>query len=308
MASSKVQVRDRDRLIFQAIYSCQTLTTPQISARFFPPETRDANRDVRSNESVSAGCRRRLKQLYEAKYLSRREIPTTYKEGKKPYAYSLTKRSLEIVAEELGVSVGDLDWRPEYSEIKTGKQAHLIAINDVRFSIGIDAEERGFTITEWLIERKLKRMKLKAYIPDSSGRKRKTAFEPDGYFCLFIPNEREGGGHTYPNFIEVDRGTEHIGTSSYKDFRNYFKNKIPPYLSFYRSGDYERVFGFEHMRVLFITTDQQRLDKMKAVTEELNGGSQFWFTTIDEITAPESALTKRIWKVAGQEEAYPLVW
>ncbi len=122
-----------------------------------------------------------------------------------------------------------------------------------------------------------------------------------------MPDDSGNEGFAYPNFIEVDRGTEHTGENSNKNYLNYFKTKIPRYKSFYLTGDYKKMFGFNHMRVLCITVDETRLSKLKAVTEKMGGGRQFWFTTFDEIATPKSALTKPIWQIAGQEGIYSLV-
>ncbi len=301
------RLKQRDKYIFMAIYGCQMLTTPQISARFFPPETRQASANVRSNKDISSGCRRRLKRLTNEEYLYRRELPTTSREGKKPYLYFLTKRSVKVVADELSVPVKELKWRPSQNEIRPSSIAHCVAINDVRLSIGIDAEAQSFMLTDWMTEHKLKQYKLKGYLNDSRGRKHKKAFLPDGFFCLFVPDASGNAGISYPNFIEVDRATEHTGVNSDKDYLNYYKTKIPRYRSFFLSGDYQLFFGFNQMRVLCITVDKTRLDKLKAVTEKMGGGHQFWFTTIDEIATPNSALTKPIWHVAGQIKKESLI-
>ncbi len=308
MTLSHLQLRERDKAVLWAIYSCQALTTPQISAKFFPPKTREVARHVRDNDSSSPGCRRRLKQLYEAGYLARREVPTTTREGKLPFLYFLTRQAVKLLAKESGQTMKEMDWRPEHNEIKFGKMAHLMAINDVRLALGIAAEEAGYVFTSWYTERELKRMKLKAIVPGSRGRMRRAALEPDAFFCLFHPTPDEAKRFTYPNFLEVDRGTEHIGMSSDKPYLNYFRSKIPRYLNLYHSGDYATYFGYEEMRVLCVTTDEARVHKLKSATEALGGGEQFWFTTDEAIITPQQAITKPIWQVAGQPSAYPLVW
>jgi hypothetical protein len=308
MSAADPQLRERDIAIFWAIYSCQALTTPQINARFFPPVTRNVPRDVRANESVSPRCRVRLKQLYEAGYLTRREMPTTSRQGKLPYLYFLTKKAVKRLAKEAGEPLSEMDWRPEQNEIGFGKMSHLMAINDVRLSLGIAVEEAEYIIPNWLTERELKRLKLKAAVPGSRGRTRRAALIPDAFFSLFYPSPEEAQHYTYAQFLEVDRSTEHIGLSSDKEYLNYFKTKIPRYLNFYRSGDYAAHFGFEQMRVLFVTTDEERLEKMKEAAEVLGGGEQFWLTTYEAITIPCQALAHPIWRIAGQNSHYPLVW
>ena len=308
MSDDKQSLRPRDLAIFEAIYACQALTTPQISAKFFPPQTRDAVRHVRDNSQNSAGCRRRLKELHERNYLEREEIPTTSRQGKLPNVHFLTRKAVKRLAKEWGMKMKEMDWRPEHNEIKFGKLAHLIATNDVRLSLGIAAEETGYVITSWYSERELKGMKLKAKVPGSRGRMRWVGLEPDGFFTIFHPSQDENKQFTYPHFLEVDRGTEHVGMNSDKPYLNYFKSKIPRYLNFYRSGDYAEIFEYEEMRVLCVTTDEDRVQKLKDATEQLGGGEQFWFTTLEAVVTPYQALTAPIWQVAGQSGQYALVW
>ena len=212
-----------------------------------------------------------------------------------------------MLAEKWEAPMKEMDWLPEHGKIKWWHQAHLIAINDVRLSIGIDAADCGFELSTWFTERELKRSKIETFLPGAKGRMRKVTLVPDAFFSLFVPGA-DDTGFTYPNLVEVDRSTEHIGMHSDKEYLNHFKTKIPRYLSFYRSGGYTEYFRYDEMRVLFITTDESRLQKMKAVTEALGGGRRFWFTTLEEITKPKTALTQPIWHIAGQEGKEPLVF
>ncbi len=54
------------------------------------------------------------------------------------------------------------------------------------------------------------------------------------------------------------------------------------------------------IRVLTVTTSQQRLANPKAVTERAGGGVMFWFTTFDLGNA-ENALSAPFWRMAGRE-------
>ncbi|MCB8944359.1 MAG: replication-relaxation family protein [Ardenticatenaceae bacterium] len=307
MPDTAQQIRERDIAIFWAIYACQALSTPQINARFFPPETSERKRDVRANQEVSSRCRTRLKQLYQAGYLTRQEIPTTTRQGKLPLLYFLTPKAVKLLAKEAGVTLSEMDWRPEHNEIGFNKLDHLVHLNDVRLSLGIAAEAAGYEITKWLNERELQRLKMKAAVPNKKGRKRREALIPDAFFTLLNPSQVEVKRFAYPYFLEVDRGSEHIGLSSDKGYLNYFKSKIPRYLSYYRSGAYTAAFEFEQMQVLIVTTDMVRLQKMKEAIEVSGGGRQFWLTTQEQLTTPYQALTHPIWHVAQQNGPYPLV-
>lgn len=70
-------------------------------------------------------------------------------------------------------------------------------------------------------------------------------------------------------FIEVDRGSEHLGVVA-KKFSNY--------RSFKDSGGYSLMFPGCRFRVLFITTTIQRIESLQRVA----ASDDIWFTTMDE--------------------------
>ena len=61
------------------------------------------------------------------------------------------------------------------------------------------------------------------------------------------------------------------------------------------------------MRVLVVTTSRTRLRNLKAATERVGGGRQFWFATLDQIK-PETVLHAPLWQLAGREGSYALLW
>src|SRR5437773_12446594 len=88
---------ERDQDILSLVGLCKVLTTEQINLVFFQPkDVTDRNgtivRSARTDPTrVSEHCRRRLRFLFDAGYLSRAEQPRTLGEGK-PFVYRLTAK------------------------------------------------------------------------------------------------------------------------------------------------------------------------------------------------------------------------
>jgi hypothetical protein len=133
---------------------------------------------------------------------------------------------------------------------------------------------------------------------------------PDSYFCLYAPVGylEEEVDYFYPYFLEIDLSTEHAPLNSDRDSPNYFTTKVRKYLSYLASGNPYKHFGHKAIRVLTVTTDQKRLEKLLSATESMGGGKHFWFTTFDDIVPINSALTKPIWYEAETREKRSLVW
>jgi hypothetical protein len=106
---------------------------------------------------------------------------------------------------------------------------------------------------------------------------------PDGY----VQFEKEG--KKYSAFIEVDRGTEGISV---------VKDKFRKYARFNRSGAFKRLFGDRALRVLFITTTEERIEKM----ENAGASDDIWFTTKAEFM--RESLWARHW--FAKEDFYNL--
>ena len=307
-----LQLRERDINIFKAIYACRLLTTPQIGARFFPREKSEPRRyDVRSNKYVSPRCRKRLRRFWEEGYLYRTDLPATTKEGRKPFMYFLDEGAVAVLAKVFNVPVTAIKWRPRDNEIKFFQLAHFVAVNDVRISIGIDAFDRGLTIVKWESENDLRSRKMEVFLRDSGNAPNKdvVGFRPDGYFVLKVPGglSTTGGAQIIPCYLEVDRATEHAPLDPDTNYSNTFTTKIKKYLSHYASGDHRKQFGFDDIRLLTVTTDLKRVEKLINVTQSLGGNQRFWFTTFDQLLKPLSALTKPIWQVVGKQGNYAIV-
>lgn len=108
---------------------------------------------------------------------------------------------------------------------------------------------------------------------------------PDSYFVLNLGDRR---AHF---LLEVDHAT--ITNSRWA-------TRIRAYLAYIQSGKYTERYQTRSLRILTVTTTEQRLMNLKETTEKVGGGNLFWFTTLDQVTA-SSVLLGPIWRLANDE-------
>jgi hypothetical protein len=104
---------------------------------------------------------------------------------------------------------------------------------------------------------------------------------PDLIFGLTLPY----GSHRC-FMVEIDRGTMPIVRSDI--LQTSFERKMRAYLTAHAAKLHERHFGWKTFRVLTITTDQARMQSMKAALRQLHiphslGVPLFYFATRDEL-------------------------
>ena len=289
------RITKRDKEMIKAVYTMRALTTPQIAIFLHPPDSGKVRRTTTSR------VRHRLKLLFHYGYLCRLEQATKLSEGKKPLVYLLDKKAIPLLAHVYGVFEEEIDWSPRDNKIAQRFIDHLLAMNDVRIAIELGTGKQGYQLERWIDEKTLKSREMKdsVEIQGPKGQIEKATIVPDGYFTL------TDGEYDYHNMLEIDMGTE-TGISD-KFNRRTFARKMRSYLAYYSSGKYTEKYGADAMRVLTVTTSQERMKNLKKIAERLDGESVFWFTTFCQIT-PETVLTEPIWSVAGQVGFRPLTW
>jgi len=285
----------RDVQVVKAVYTHRALTTPQIETLLFRPE------NGRQHPTKTSRCRHRLKLLFQYGILFRDEQPTRLSEGRKPLVYFIDKGAIPLLADAYDVFHEEIDWSPRENKVTWRFLDHWLATNDVRIAIEVAVGEEGLVLQRWLDEKTLKsrEMKESVEIRSSGGRTTMATIVPDGYFKL------SDGEYEYHHLLEADRGTETVQSAKFG--RRDFTRKIRGYLAYYASGRYEAKYGARSMRVLIVTTSRKRMANLRALTERVGGGEQFWFTTFDEIS-PNTVLTEPIWEKAGHVGAHPLIW
>lgn len=271
-----IRVTPRDRDLIHTIYTHRVLRRDQIERLYFP-----------SKNTANA----RLAKLNQHGYLCRRRLPVEYGQGSSQWLYLLGSRGANLVAQVEGIDLEQLAWRRSHNHVSTMFLEHTLMVNDIRIAMQLGANRAGYRIERWLREEELKAQPDRVWIETAPGQRREVALVPDGYFALAFGQRR---AHF---FVEADRATESNGR---------WAQKVLAYLAYVRSGAYARRYGTDCLRVLTVTTSQQRLHNLLRTTRKTGGGSMFWFTTMDRAT-PEQMLQAPIWRIPGQEAPSALI-
>ena len=67
--------------------------------------------------------------------------------------------------------------------------------------------------------------------------------------------------------------------------------KFKKYMQAYRAGKHTETYGIKNMRVLFITTSNQRMDNMRKLTEDLGIRDRLFLFTTSKAVLADNPLT-----------------
>lgn len=270
----------RDQQIIAAVYTHRALTTDQIGLLFW------------GTVKANSRCRLHLRLLAEQKYVKRYDQPVSRREGSRPYVYFLEEGGAQLLSALQAVPPGELTWRRAHNKVEWPFLDHLLATNDLRVRLERAAPTYGFTVAAWVDDASLASAALQDQfdLTTSTGLTRRVAISPDGYFAL----TSAGSPKVYRAFVEADRGTESLTT---------WADKVAKYLGYFASDAFRKRYrARKPFRVLTVTTSDERLANLKRVTEEAGGKNWFWFTTVEAIGEPRTALFHPVWHMAGTEE------
>jgi len=248
---------------------------------------------------------RTLSRMLAWGLVRRIELPTyrSLREGPAPYLYTLDRSGARLVAEELGIPLAMMDWRPRPSEQNLWFMAHTLAIVDFALTLRQACEQHQYEMS-WVGESQLRRDSERVKVPTGDHGTETVAFIPDGY-CVMVNNE----GRSSRIMLELDRGSVTIRAHSPLQRRAWIR-RMKGYAYGLENGLFAQRYGFRSsMRVAVVASSPTRLQNLLAATEEAveNHQDSFWFSTVEEIT-PETVLTEPIWAVAGRgDKRYSLV-
>jgi len=275
-----MQLTLRDEQIVQWVYDLRFATQEQLQQVLFTPST-------------ASSCKRRLTLLYHNGYLDRRLLPLRSRFGANRAAYCLDKKGKELLAFRTGTGLAQIGWRPVDNDRELYFLEHMLSTNQVRICATIAATEQGFDLS-WVDERTLKATAMRDLVADPKNKGTQLAVIPDGYFQLATEGTPLGFA------VELDRGTVE---------EKQFKAKIRALGEWKVKGAYQRRFGTDSLRVLFMVAptdrDPKRLQRIKAWTEHEGGQSLFWFAPLTALS-PASVFQTPIWQVAGRTGNYAL--
>lgn len=280
---------ERDKRILHAVHEYRMLTREQVERLFFQPE------NGQNHFTKTSKARHRLKVLYQNNYLERVPLPVGNASWAWQPVYRLARAGAQIVAADLGASIKELaywgkgdDKDRRATEVTPLFLQHALDINDVRIATTLAAQGCRYWIEKWLDDRELKSEERKDYVKVSSdGKSRMVAVIPDSYFVLNLGDRR---AHF---FLELDRAT--MSHSRWGE-------RVRAYLAYIESGKYTERYQTRSLRILTVTTTEERLMNLKETTQKTGVSDLFWFTTLDQVL-PSSVFFGPIWRLANDEHA-----
>lgn len=266
----------RDRAVIRAVNDYRAMLGEHIQALFF---------------TSRSTAQYRLARLFQHEFLERRFLSVVSGgPASSPAVYTLGKRGVQVLVDELGYDRSDLRL-PKRATFAWQFIEHLLKINAVRVAVTIAASHNGWTLETWYDEPVFRATPDYVILTDQRGKRHKKPVLPNGYFCLLTPKGRARF------FLEVDRGTEP---------HSKFRPQVLVYEAYTASGQYQERYQAKSLRILVVTTSQRRLANLKTVTRQAGGDRKWWFTTFDQVT-PETVLTAAIWQPLDGDTPFPLI-
>jgi hypothetical protein len=243
------------------------------------------------------GLLRCLRSLYDHGYLDRpkSQLATMHDQGPQPFVYGLGQKGARVLREYGHRINSRVDWSEKNKRAGAIFLAHTLEIAD--FMIGLELACR----TDGKITL-VREEEIIATAPDETrsareplrweavsveqGRRERWTVVPDGLFGLVFPDE------TAAYFLlELDRGTIPISRSG-EDHRS-IRRKLRTYHDGWRAQRHLEQFGVKQMRVLTVTSSQERMHNMvgavRSITE--GRGSNFFLFVDRETLAAENPLS-----------------
>lgn len=285
------------------------------------------------SEFISTGCKQGLRRLFDGGYIEPEEQPTRLQQGRKPLLWYLTKQGRDALATISNVSASSISWKAAGSYSPWGLP-HRLENNDLRISTVLAANRHGWKIRRWLDDDELRTVHSKKteritwqrpkdpHDPTGAVVEEEGAVVADHYFWLDT-------GKNWHNFYEYDRGTKTVQYQEPEQNDQDFERKIYAFSAYYKSGLYAQRYpeAGKSMRVLVVTSSNARLQRLKAITEQVvqhlshndkereSGLMRYWFTTADKIRptwhdyfSQYTLLDGEIWLRAGQDLPRAVIW
>ncbi len=235
------------------------------------------------------GVLRCLRSLYDHGYLDRpkSQLATLHDQGPQPFVYGLGQKGARALREYGHRIDNRVDWSDKNKRAGAIFLAHTLDIADFMVSFELACRAHG-EITL------VREEEILAAAPDQTrsareplrweavsveqGRRERWTVVPDGLFGLTFPDE------TAAYFLlELDRGSIPISRSG-GDHRS-IRRKLKTYYDGWRAQRHLEQFGVKQMRVLTVTSSQERVHNMVgAVRSITEGRGSNFFLFVDRET------------------------
>jgi len=274
----RMELTERDLAMLAHLARHRVLTSTQVA---------------RLDGGSAQGVLRCLRALYDHQYVDRPRAQTAalLDQGPAPMAYALGKKGARALR-EYGHLINDrVDWTEKNKRAGDYFISHTIEIADFFVSLEVACRSRenihivreDQIIAAAPLETRSAREPLRwEAVSVERGKRERWGAVPDGLFGLRFPDE------TAAYFlVECDRGTIPVNRSS-RDHRS-FRRKLQTYYDGWRAQRHLEQFGVKQMRVLTVTSSQERMHNMVgAVRSITEGRGSNFFLFLDRQTLAAS--------------------
>src|SRR4051812_17878419 len=234
----------------------------------------------------------RLLRLFHAGYIDRPRAQLDYYPtfGSAPMIYALADLGVRLLREWDGAEFRNPEWSRKNREAGRPFIEHQTEIVDFEVGLQRAVRERDgvkLITAEDMIAAAPHRLpavnpfSLHGKLSDR-GLVREASVIPDIVFGLELT---DGSRRNF--MVEIDRGTMPVRRSDPE--QTSIERKMRVYLAAHAAKQHQREFGWTNFRVLFATTNQERIETMIDASRQSQarrhgvGASLFWFSTFSEI-------------------------
>jgi protein involved in plasmid replication-relaxation len=242
---------------------------------------------------------RRVKGLFDADYLKRREVP------QKKDIYYVGRRALALLLSHGLISEEEAVRRSREHELRPDTLDHEMMISDVHLTLELATKPGPQTLIAW---------REGETICDTfevgGFQAQKVVISPDAFFQL-KDTRLEAGKDSRIYFLEADRST--MLTKSLPGSRR-FRDKVERYRLFIERGRPFEKYGVQAVRIVTLTLTRERRDNLCADTEKFLSENNltklrkfFLFGTIKDISlAAPSTILEPLFIRPGSTKVFPL--
>lgn len=277
-------VTDRDVDILKLIHDYRLLRIEQIVALTGRTYTR---------------IHRRLKGLFDAGFLKRRELP------QKKDIYYIARPGLAVLLSHGRVSDEQAERRSREHELKPATLDHEMMIADIHIALELATREGPMKITLWDEGEAIR----DTFDVTDSGGTRRVTINPDALFRL-KDTRRPESGNSRIFFLEADRSSMLIVP---REGSQRFRDKIERYCSWIDTGRPFKTYDVQTFRVVTVTLTRERRDNLSADTEAFltdNGRIKqnkfFLFGSQNDTPADPQAILTPMFRRPGDPNPQPL--
>lgn len=244
------------------------------------------HRFLRSNHliALTAGGRqailKRIRRLYDHGYLVRlREPITWYREpGSKPKIYALGNAGADVLAEQRGISRGEINWQLKNERVGQPHIEHTLAVADVMVHIELDSRKKNDLnyidsdelFQKFSVSTRNKKNPYRFQV-DVPGKERTDTLgaAPDKVFAFEVAWQSAERNRRHI-LLELDRGTEpNLRHTKALTTQTSILKKIMVYSEAYKQKLHKEQYHWASFRVAIVTTNAERVSHILALIRKL---------------------------------------